>query len=304
MRGLCVAVSMIICVPSEVIEAIPSPARFALYHHNKKQNEVAYLFAHGLRSSQDQGLKLFSNHYNKHTWIIQQPFMLFDFPDAHEKRGHCRDEHVNLGQEQDIERMKQAYDFAYKKLPNVEGFVLTGISRGAATCINFMVMHQPDNIKALVIESPFDTLKSVVDHLLKRYNLGWIPFSGDVSMMFIENKFECLDMQGIFPVHLIAHIPPTIPILIIGSHSDDVVPISSVRKLYATLKRTGHQHVYLLELTQGRHGRLIQGAQGWLYASCVHAFYATYGLPHNHDLVEEGQQILAECQPDFKPFAS
>ncbi len=281
------------------VRAIPTPACFSLYKHNRKQDEVAYLFAHGLRSSQQQGLTLFSNHYNKNSWIIQQPFLLFDFPDAHEKKGYCRDQHVNLGQEEDIERMRLAYEYVDKKLPDITGVILTGISRGAATCINYMATCQPEKVRALVIESPFDTIKSVIDHLLKRFNLNWMPYSSDVGMMLIDTKFETLDTQGIFPLDVIGHIPGHVPMLIIGSHSDDVVPIASVRRLYATLKRTGHAHVYLLELTKGRHGRLIQGDQGHLYASCVHAFYARYGLPHIPELIDEGQCILDLCQPDI-----
>lgn len=281
------------------IEAIPSPACFSLYKHNRKQDDIIYLFAHGLRSSQAQGLNLFSNHYNKKSWVIQQPFMLFDFPDAHEKKGYCRDEHVNLGQEEDIERIRQAYDYAQKKLPQSQGVVLTGISRGAATCINFVAMHQPEKVKALVIESPFDTLKSVVDHLLNRFNLSWMPYSTDVGMMLVDSKFERVDPQGLFPLDLIVHIPGHIPILIVGSHSDDVVPITSVRRLYAALKRTGHAHVYLLELTKGRHGRLIKGEQREVYSSCVHAFYERYSLPCIRELAEQGKEILAECQPDL-----
>lgn len=281
------------------LKAIPSPACFSLYRHNKKQDDIIYLFAHGLRASQEQGLKLFSNHYNRESWIIQQPFMLFDFPDAHEKKGYCRDEHVNLGQEEDIERLKSAYEYAHKKLPHYNGCVLTGISRGAATCINFMATCQPEKVKAIVVESPFDTLKSVVNHLLDRFKLRWIPFCKDMSMMFIDSKFEKLDIQGIFPLDLISHIPQYVPVLIIGSHSDDVVPITSVQKLYATLRRTGHQHAYLLALTQGQHGRLVKGEQREIYVSCVHAFYERYGLPHNRDLAQQGQQILAECQPEL-----
>ena len=164
-------------------------------------------------------------------------------------------------------------------------------------------MHQPEKVKAVVIESPFDTLKSVVDHLLKRFKLHWMPFSTDMGMMLADNKFERFDPDGIFPLDLISHIPHHIPMLIIGSHSDDVVPIMSVRRLYTALRRTGHEHVYLLELASGRHGRLIKGEQGKLYASCVHAFYERYGLPYNRDLIEQGQQILADCQPELRPLA-
>lgn len=298
MRRLFMVLSLVRAAPT-MIEAVPSPSCFSLYKHNRKQDDIVYLFAHGLRGTQEQGLKLFSNHYNKHKWIIQQPFMLFDFPDAHDKIGYCRDEHVNLGQEEDIERMKRAYDYAHKKLPHIDGCVLTGISRGAATCINFMATHQPEKVKAIVIESPFDTIKSVVNHLLERFNLKWMPFSTDIGMMIMDNKFNKLDPQGIFPVDLIAHIPKDVAILIVGSHSDDVVPIHSVQRLYTALRRTGHEHVYLLELTTGRHGRLIKGDQGGIYASCVHAFYARYGLPHNSDLVDQGLQVLAACQPEL-----
>lgn len=298
MKRLYVLLALSAMVPGG-IEAIPSPECFSLYKHSRKQDDIGYIFAHGLRSSQEQGLKLFSKNYNKHTWIIQQPFMLFDFPDAHEMKGCCRDEHVNLGQEEDIERIKCAYDYAERKLPFCNGFVLSGISRGAATCINFVAMHQPEKVKAVVVESPFDNLKSVVNHLLDRFKLSWMPFSTDFGMFLADAKFSNIDHQGIFPVDVIMHIPRRIPIMIIGSHSDDVVPITSVRSLYAALRRTGHEHIYLLELTKGRHGRLIQGEQGQYYAACVHAFYERYGLPHNAQLVEQGRDILAECQPDL-----
>jgi len=256
-----------------------------------------YLFAHGLRANQEQGLELFSNHYNNR-WIIQQPFVLFDFPDAHPKKGHCRDKHVNLGQWEDMERMRRAYEYANKRMPDSEGVVLTGISRGAATCLNFIATHQPEKVRALVVESPFDTLRTVVKHLLKRYKLKWIPYSTSMGLSLADSKFESLNPKGSFPIDLVKSIPHDIPILLIGTRYDDVIPIKSIHALYDELRRCGHEDVYFLELTSGKHGKLTKSNQSNTYINCVHAFYQAYDLPHDEQFAQMGQMTLAQCQPE------
>lgn len=297
MRRLYLSILFVVAAAGKLYP-VPSPARLSVYQHAAKQKEIVYLFAHGLRSDQAQGLELFSNHYTNR-WIIQQPFVLFDFPDAHPKKGRARDKYVNLGQWQDIERMERAYTYAKKKVPECEGIILTGISRGAATCLNFAATCKKiSKVRAIVVESPFDTLKTVVKHLLKRYKLKWMPFSTSMGMQIANNKFEHLDPKGLFPIDLVKFIPHDIPILLVGTPSDDVVPMKSVRAIYTALRRAGHADVYLLELPSGQHGRLIQGSSGYRYTNCVHAFYQLYDLPHDEQLATLGQEILAQCQPE------
>ena len=68
-------------------------------------------------------------------------------------------------------------------------------------------MHQPRCIGALVLESPFDSIKNVIKHLLKRFRMNWIPFSHKIGHRIAKKNFPLLDLNGIIPINLIHKIP-------------------------------------------------------------------------------------------------
>jgi predicted esterase len=228
---------------------------FSIYYCPEQTNssdKIGYIFAHGLGATHEQA-SLFLPLVSKR-WIFNTPTILFDFPDAKNNNMEYHATHVNLGQETDIQRLEYAFEKACEQFPEYK-FVLGGISRGSATIINFVALHQPQSIGALVLESPFDLVDNVINHILERFCLRWIPFSKKIAYKIAKKNFPLLNMNGVFPIYVVNKIPRTIPIIIIHSRRDKTIPINSSRNLYKELLVAGHTHVYILELASGQHGK-------------------------------------------------
>jgi pimeloyl-ACP methyl ester carboxylesterase len=256
---------------------------------------VVYLYAHGLGATQQQAQALLP--HNKH-WILNRPLAAFDFPDSKPAYMEYDPKHVNLGQQADIDRLRYAYWRTRQELPDYM-MVIGAVSRGAVTAFNCMALHQLEYVKALVLESPFDTFANVVKHLLRRFHIGWIPFSRKLAIRYVKKTFPSFDINGVFPLTVAHMIPHDLPIIIIHGKRDKTIPIKSSRLIYCALLENGHKDVYLLELDEGDHGKLIAGPNGEIYQNVVHAFYRRYDLPHDPLLAQRGEAILNQCQPSL-----
>ena len=62
-----------------------------------------------------------------------------------------------LAQDGDIDALLKTYNEHVEKHPDTH-IILYGASRGAATICTFIAKHQPQNIAALVLEAPFDSI--------------------------------------------------------------------------------------------------------------------------------------------------
>ena len=263
-------------------------------------HSIVYLFAHGLGATQQQAQSLLP--HNKYS-IINTPCADFDFGDAKKPSTNAKPtqleydaKQVNLGQQADIDRLRYAYYKARQEFPD-HYYVFVGPSRGAVTILNCMALYNLDRVKALVLESPFDTFNNVVKHLLRRFHIGWIPFSKKLAIRYVKKTFPQFDMNGIFPL-TVCHMMPKIPILLVHGEPDKTIPIKSSRLIYYAL-RENNPDVYLLELPDGQHGKLIAGPQGELYQNVVNAFYRKYNLPHNSVFAQRGEAFLHQCQPSL-----
>lgn len=280
-----------------------SPDNFNLHTTEPMHNNVVYMYAHGLGATQQQGhdfMKTSPTKKNRH-WIMDGTIALFNFPDAKSDTMDYHKKQVNLGQHKDLERLHGVYNKTITT-PELEDhdIVLTGLSRGSSTILNYVATYKPEQVKAVVVESPFDHLKSVAKHLLQQYCLNWIPFARNLSLKLAEKHFPSLNCNGIFPINVVRNISKDLPILLVHSQRDQVVPVNSSRKIYKTLREAGHNKVHLLELAVGNHGKLITGPEGRIYHNVVHAFYQHYGLPHDADAAQQGRSVFAQCQPSIE----
>lgn len=264
------------------------------------QSNVLYLFAHGLGATGKGQGNIYAQEYCNHsypqadTWILGTPLAVFDFPDAKNDNVEYHQNKVNLGQETDIQAFKQAYSKVCDALPD-HGVVACGVSRGAVTILNCAA--QLDNLRAIIVESPFDTLKSVVKNLLRNYKVHWVPFSTAIGMKIALNKFPLIDYKGAFPIDHVDKLPKDLPIMLVHSRRDWVVQVNCSRRLYIKLLESNHTNVYYLELASGNHARLLCGPEGQLYHNIVHAFYKKHGLPHDESSAKEGMPHLKHFQP-------
>ena len=263
-----------------------------------EQDNFYFLFSHGIADSHKQAfnyLPPFS--YNKKTAIVGKPLITFDYPDVSSNIFKINRTQTSLAQDNEIQRLAQVF---FSHIPMQKKCILFGVSRGASTIINFMSLYNPTNVAALVLESPFDCVESIVAQLAEYSKVSWIPGikrNGTNLMRFIFCKYK---PDGIRPIDQVASLAPDLPILIICSTQDYLVPSWSSINLYKILQETGHYNTHLLLLPEGEHAKLIKHERiGLLYQYVTHAFYQKYQLPHDPEYAQIGQDIFNVCQPSF-----
>jgi hypothetical protein len=146
-----------------------------------------------------------------------------------------------------------------------------------------MGIYQTPTIKALVLESPFDSIASTVSPIMHA---------------FLPLVFMRYDEKGLHPRDVIAHIPKELPILITCIKDDHRVPYTSTVEVYRLLKESGHPNVHILIFPSGNHGKFVLGNHRIEYRNAAHAFYKKYGLPYNKKAAKRGQRLFATTQPD------
>lgn len=240
------------------------------------QTSSLTLFAHGIL---DTGRNQIQNYAA--SGIIAKPYAYFNFDDACEPKYGiklCKFWHCSFGQDNDIKTLARAYDNLATKFPT-QSLVLYGVSRGASVIWSFIANQHPKQIKALVLESPFDriqtSLQAAADHVPAIINYGFTRHLAQIILRTIACKYKVDALQ---PIDLADKIPLDLPILIICSLEDKLVPATSSYALYEALKKRGHQHAYIVVLPKGKHAKLLHGASGQQYEAAVHAFYKKYGL--------------------------
>ena len=275
-----------------------------------------YFFSHGLADTHKQAFR-FADWYIELNGIqirnirstLYHPLITFDYHDsklwqaANERHIPFRQKWRNLvkgnyaqtsfGQENEIARLHEVYT---SKVNPGEKVVACGVSRGASILIPYLAIHKPSNIAAAVLESPFDSMHSVVTGIREKMS-KYISVSDNKAHGILEYVFSKYKRNGIRPIDLVPEFPTDIPILIICARTDMLVPFESSLNLYKALRANNHTKAHILILDKGKHGFLINGEDGDRYEQVTHAFYKHYGLPHNPALAEKGYVDFIKTQP-------
>lgn len=253
---------------------------------NSNGGNMIYLFSHGLADSHKQAFR-----YKDLT--LDQHIETFDYPDVNHGILRVNRLQSSLAQENEIERLSHAFNQTIGQKEQTG--ILIGVSRGASTIVNFMGLYNPPEVAAIVLESPFDSVDSIAMSVCHESKLSWIPGikrCGCSLMSFIFCKYK---PNGIRPIDCAAKIRTDLPILIIISAKDGLVPVWSSINLYNELRATGHNNTYLVIFEDGRHAKLINhNRHGSMYRQVTHAFYQKFNLPHNPQLAQLGAPFLQQ----------
>ncbi len=279
-----------------------------------------YLFSHGLAATKAQAYgytkknPLNATTDNANHIIDNENHILvtFDYPDAGESLIYpeIRTWYDLLNLRKNLKKISYRVDrantdfagekertFLMEQHANIKSNAVigVGVSRGASAFITGIGTH-PDqvaveNIKALVLESPFDSMDSILRNIIGEY-LYQYPAARSLGHNLIRFIFSQYKKRATSPLEAAKNVPLDLPILIICSEQDTRVPASSSEKLYDELIRTGHDKAHFVKLTRGVHGSLIQGPDGETYRNAVHAFYKKYGLDHNAEYAELGKDSI------------
>lgn len=269
------------------------------------KRETAFIFAHGLGG--DEGVFF---DYNDLLPVTHEDDVVFkENGSVISRENHTcsapRFETYSfcsaLGQEGDITCLARHYarwtgkeNGGYNK-----NIVLCGVSRGASVILNFMARGQLAAVKALVLESPFDTLETVIDNFLGRWalipGLSWLS-----KHFFIRFGLPFYNPQDVQPINVVNSIQKDVPILFVCSKRDKLVPWNATARLYKKLREQGRNNVHILICEKGSHANILANKDsGVRYRNVTHAFYRHYGLWYEKNCADAGEQdFVTHCQPD------
>lgn len=261
-----------------------APLDFELYNSSNGNSEVAYLFAHGCFAGKNQAFN-YAKSYIKdgkmvvnNSWIIREPFATFNFSDADSWDFAWTD----LGQEHDMKRLHRAYTMLRGRLPNHK-VILVGLSRGAKTCLNYVATYKPDGICALILESAFDSINTLLASIVKNY-ISWVPYGKQMLEGIFKKTFSSINKITVGTLPDMSQFPISIPILFVHSAQDKLIPPSSSEFLKKALEEHGHTRVHFAQLSSGKHGKILQGSSAVRYYQAAHSFYRYYGFAYDETM--------------------
>lgn len=260
-------------------------------HHD----DYNYLFAHGLGGSSKNkdhfiGYRVILPNYNCYA---------YDGPELENNRFVAKK--VCLGQDEDIKKLE--IGLKNDGISSEHKLVGVGGSKGAATLINAVSTGRFPMIKALVLEGSFADATDIAYHLgrIPQYIPGGKKAIGLIMKHFIYPSYK---IHGIQPIKSAASVPH-IPILLIHSKQDHLIPINHSRKLYKALVQAGNNNVYLVEAERGEHAYILNNfdtTQTTLICRLIQLFYQRHNLPYDKSIVESSNIKIdfAQFQPSLK----
>lgn len=146
----------------------------------------------------------------------------------------------NLGQHKDMRLFGEALQRHRARFPG-QPIVLYGVSRGAATIVNFVASAKPDQLEhvvGIVLEGCPDSLPSILMN-----KVSWMPsLIRDYLVPVAERCWECVtsySSAGPAPIDNIDKLPKDIPVLFVTSLGDTLISPGSVQRLARKARNQG-----------------------------------------------------------------
>jgi len=211
---------------------------------------------------------------------------------------------ASLGQETDTSEHKKKIEDLNMQHPDIKNIVLYGVSRGASTTFNAMTkfQHQYENIKLCVLEGPPASVTSVIKNYVGKFFTN-ILYNRFTANWFIGEQHS-LEKKAQAKAY-IRSFPDDIPLVIVTSKKDDLVPHSSSVKLAmgvaAQRIRFGSKKsapVYLLQLDSPGHNDYTtkNSADSLRYQNFLHAVYKKHGLAYIEEYADKGEKEFATAE--------
>lgn len=254
-----------------------------------------YLYAHGLGGSPKH-----KEHY-KSFRVILPDYKCLAYSGPELEKNRFNGKKACLGQEGDIKKLEAG--LKNDGISSDEKLIGVGISKGAATLINALGTGRFPMIKALVLEAPFAHAADVAYHLARFTQ--YLPGGKRLANLIMKKlMYPAFSSRGLHPITS-APRAPHIPILLIHSRQDHLIPVNHSRKLYKALVQAGNKNVYLVETEFGEHSyvfnTIYHKQASWL-SKLIQTFYQQHGLPYDSTIIEsEATKIdLEKFQPTLK----
>jgi pimeloyl-ACP methyl ester carboxylesterase len=220
---------------------------------------------------------------------------------------HVPRSHIHFGTGPDLETIQNCIQSDAACIN--KDIILYGICRGAYAALNYLAEYNPDNIKALILDSsPAD----VSEILFPRCQSTGL--STTLGLWAFHHLWPHYSANSVTAKDNIANIQnKNIPVLILHSRQDIHFPFKNALELYVAFKQAGFKNVHLAALS-GFHGFLARDDKN-RYLQAVHTFYQHYNFAYNpeyttsnpslHDAIfytaglEQAQQEIEEWYQEF-----
>lgn len=270
--------------------------------HGHTINTVTTIFCHGIINNNEQMLPFIKN-------TIISEAVSFDFPDA---VAPC-DWDINtfiynicnifgkkvnrnnmyMGQGKDIQTLHETYTKTVD-----DQIILYGVSRGGSAILSYVAEHNPNNLKAIVLESSPANMLHAINNLQQKLGIKLCTTQASQEALF-RMLFPAYPTDAMPPIQSLNKIKnKDLPICIVHAKTDSRVSISESYVIYSTLKKYGFKNIYLVELENGKHGFLYQAPSFSIYKHAINSFYKTYDLPYDENFaVLEYSELCDVYQP-------
>ncbi|WP_349409984.1 alpha/beta hydrolase [Pseudalkalibacillus sp. SCS-8] len=190
----------------------------------KKPTEKTVLFAHGyLGDGQDMGI--YAEHYYEE---LGYNVLTVDL------RGHEKSEgdYIGFGWHDRLD-ITQWIDTLVEQRGQETEIVLHGVSMGAATVLMASGEKLPDNVKAIIADSPFTSVYDLFEYQMNRmYNLPDFPLLPTTSLVTkMKAGYSFTEASALDQVK-----KAEAPILYIHGNDDVFVPTAMSKELYENTK--------------------------------------------------------------------
>lgn len=231
--------------------------------HLRSDDSIAFIYSRGYAKTNtlgendnfiQQGACAKAGHIMYHDKIIgNAPLISFDYPDDR----RC----FSFGQTIDVNCLSTIYRETLSSNPHLN-IVLVGDCRGAKTALEFIVTHQPKNLKALIIMAPFISARDLTDKIAESH-LASIPFSKTLLHAFFQLYFPAYDTHKDNLFDKLDTIPHDLPILIAHRTQDTLVSNETIERLFLKLKGSGNPDVQLVTVddTTEPHSKLTSNKE-------------------------------------------
>lgn len=168
--------------------------------------------------------------------------------------------------------------------------ILYGVGRGAAATFNAVATQKYRDIKLVVLEGCFKSVRSAIKTQMGSFMTPLTEMT--LSLMTAYNP------GGLSPMGLVSSFPTDIPVAFVTSSDDKEVSMTDTMALVAALRAGGHEAVHQLILRKSRHPfyTVDNNQDRDAYTIWLHALYRLYDLPHVQKYAELGEVLLDETQ--------
>lgn len=152
----------------------------------------------------------------------------------------------NLGQDADLQQIHTSYLNIINRDKDAK-IICFGVSRGACAMINYLALYKPANVKGAILEGASSCMEDIVEN---SFGLGYMMnLVKYYALMYITSYKS----TGPKAVELVVKLPRDIPILMVTSQNDWVVPYQCSVKMYEETIAAGYTNIELVVLEKPGH---------------------------------------------------